>query len=144
MLLKHFAAALSAVSLLSFAAVACSERAGEQNVQQAATTTPEPPIEASALPDDAHETGSAPIVPEAAAAQGALRAAAGGTARRAVALLLASNDARIRELARAGVCQARTRSPIEWMRRYLQRNLPHATILGESGHATGRGGDLLR
>ena len=67
---RHFAAALSAVSLLSFAAAACSERAGEQEVQQAATTTPEPPIEASALPDDALATPAAQAAPIAAADRG--------------------------------------------------------------------------
>ena len=70
MRLKHFAAALSAVSLLSFAAAACSERAGEQEVEQAATTTPEPPIEASALPDDAIASPAAETAPGSQADRG--------------------------------------------------------------------------
>lgn len=70
MQLPHFAAALSAVSLLSFTAAACSERAAEPEVEQAATTAPEPPIEASALPDDAIATPAAQAAPASQAERG--------------------------------------------------------------------------
>jgi hypothetical protein len=70
MLLKHFAAALSAVSLLSFAAAACSERAEPDAAQGEATTTPAPPIESTALPDDAIATPAAQSAPIAAADRG--------------------------------------------------------------------------
>ena len=60
MRLRHFATALSAVSLLSFAAAACSEQAdGPVVAQGEATTAPAPPIEANALPDDTVATPGA-------------------------------------------------------------------------------------
>lgn len=59
MRLQHFASALSAVSLLSFAAAACSERAAEPTeARPGATAEPAPPIEASALPEDARPPAS--------------------------------------------------------------------------------------
>ncbi|MCA1660926.1 MAG: hypothetical protein LC648_01680 [Novosphingobium sp.] len=55
MRLRYFAPALSAASLLSFAAAACSERAAESDVpaEAAETAEPAPPVESSALPADA-------------------------------------------------------------------------------------------
>ena len=59
MRLRYFASVLSAVSALSFAAAACSEQPPaepEANAEAQATTEPAPPIESSALPDDAVAT----------------------------------------------------------------------------------------
>ena len=70
MQLPHFAAALSAVSLLSFTAAACSERAESDAAQADATTTPAPPIESTALPDDAIATPAAQAAPASQAERG--------------------------------------------------------------------------
>jgi hypothetical protein len=68
MRLHHFAAALSAVSLLSFAAAACSKRSDAPNA--ASSYEPSAPIESSALPADAIATPAAQAAPIAAADRG--------------------------------------------------------------------------
>ena len=68
MRLHHFAAALSAVSLLAFAAAACSKRSDAPNA--ASSYEPSAPIESSALPADAIATPAAQAAPIAAADKG--------------------------------------------------------------------------
>lgn len=61
MRLKYFASVLSAVSALSFAAAACSERPGSDPSAEAdaqVTNEPAPPVESSALPADAVATAT--------------------------------------------------------------------------------------
>ena len=55
MRLRHFATILSAVSALSFAAAACSEPS-QSDASAEASFEPPPPVESSALPDDAVAT----------------------------------------------------------------------------------------
>ena len=71
MRLHHFAAALSAVSLLAFAAAACSKRSDAPSA--ASSYEPSAPIESSALPADAIATPATPAAqaaPIAAADKG--------------------------------------------------------------------------